>query len=79
MSELRNGDPVVAQGKVISGDASVLCAHDEADGVSIMCFGIVQIALFRSTYDAEAALLQILYGDGEVCLTADGQCVERSG
>lgn len=76
---LRDDYPFVAQSQMFGGNTSILSPHDDADGVCIVRFGVVIIALFGGTDDVESALLQELDSGGEALLATHGQRVQRSG
>ena len=53
--------------------------HDDAGRIGITSLGIVVVSLFRSRYNLEAAILQVLDGLRQVALTAYRQRVQGTG
>ena len=72
VSELWNGNPFIAQGEMLSGNALVFGTHHDAGGVGEGSFSVGVFSFLSRCHYAKTAVLKVFDGIANVGLAAYG-------
>ena len=78
ITKLGNRNPLVAQSKVLLGNAGILGTHNHTNGFCKIGTCVIYLALLCSTHNAYTRRFEILERLGYILFAAHGKCVQRT-